>query len=283
MDPKDFVPCPSCYGYFQKKKKKKKKLWKHSCPLKAQIPTLAKKTRRQTVRGGKMLLPCSCQSSEIEELLSKLNNDDAARVVKSDDLILKLAKKEHLKLGHDGEQQSYIRTKLREMARLLIEVRVTTKEPNQNLTELIDSAKYDVVVSSARSIAGFDKSKHSYKVSSLALKVGHTLKSCALIVKAEALKIGGESAVCRSTKFLQLCELKWGEDVALHAHRTVTEQKKEQAKETTTCRRHFLSYYLLEGIFKDTKTGATAENRRHLYSMELVRWGLTTHQHECVI
>ena len=243
MDPKEFVPCPSCYGYFSKKF-----LWKHSCPLEAKIPSLAKKTRGQRVRGGKLLLPNPCKlSTEIEELLSKLNNDEVARVIKSDDLILKLAKKEHLKLGHDGEQQSYMRTKLREIARLLMEVRVATKDPNQNLTELIDPAKYDVVVSSARTLAGFDSSNHLYKVPSLALKIGHTLKSCALILKAEALKTGDDSVVCRATKFLQLYEMKWGEDITVHAHRTLTEKKRNNPKRLPLAQDIFcLTTYLKE-------------------------------------
>ena len=226
VDPAEFVPCPTCYGYFTKKF-----LWKHTCPLQSKQSYAGKKKRGDRVRNGSMLLPSpSDVHSEVAELLSTLKNDNVSRVIKSDSLILQFAKKENLKLGHDPEHQNYTRTKLREVARLLIEARVVSNDANQTLTELIHPAKYDIVVSAARNLAGYDRSTHTYKVPSLALKLGHSLKKCALIIKAEGLKSGDENAVNQSTKFHELCEMKWTEDVSVHAHRTLTENKRNKPK-----------------------------------------------------
>ncbi|XP_071853109.1 uncharacterized protein [Apostichopus japonicus] len=226
VDPAEFVPCPTCYGYLTRKF-----LWKHTCPLQNKQSDAGKKKRGDRVRNGTMLLPSpSNLHSEVAELLSTLKNDNVSRVIKSDELILQFAKKENLKLGHDPEQQNYTRTKLREVARLLIDARVVSKDENQTLTELIHPAKYDIVVTAARNLAGFDSSTHTYKVPSLALKLGHSLKKCALIVKAEGLKSGDENAVNKSTQFHELCEMKWTEDISVHAHRTLTENKRNKAK-----------------------------------------------------
>ena len=52
-----------------------------------------------------------------------MKNDSVPRAAKSDRLILDLARKEYLKVGHNTEQHEYIRAKVREMGRLLVELR----------------------------------------------------------------------------------------------------------------------------------------------------------------
>lgn len=221
VNPRDYVPCPTCYGYFAKKF-----LWKHSCPLEA--VTSSGKKRGQRVKNGTLLLPSG--HSDLDPLLSQLANDNISRVIKSDELILKLARKESAKLGHDAESHNYMRTKLREMGRLLVEVRVVIGDPNATLTSVIHPAKYTSVVAALKNVAGFDSSTHKYRIPSLALKVGHTIKKCATILKAEGLISGDDVVVCQAAKFLELCDMKWTEDVSIHAHRTLTDEKRNKAK-----------------------------------------------------
>lgn len=226
VDVKDFVPCSSCYAYFAKRF-----LWKHKCPLESDGKGDEKKPRGNRLRAGTLLLPGpSNADSDVDEILGRLRGDAVSRCIKSDDLIIQLAKKEYMKLGHDPEQQGYIRTKLREIARLLIEVRVISGEPNGKLSDFIHPAKYQDVVSAARTVAGFDYNNHLYKVPSLALKLGHTIKKCALILKGNALQSGDDVAVKNSSNFYELCELKWTEDVATHAHRTLSEMHRNNPK-----------------------------------------------------
>ncbi|PIK46448.1 hypothetical protein BSL78_16695 [Apostichopus japonicus] len=118
-EPSNFIPCPTCYGYYAKRF-----LYKHTYHLEPASSNKLKRRRGELVRNGKLLLPSLNNSDlQLDELFSKLKGDDVSRCLKSDSLICQLAKKEFLKLGHDKEQQNYIRTKLREMARLLIETR----------------------------------------------------------------------------------------------------------------------------------------------------------------
>ncbi|KAJ8021969.1 Hematopoietic prostaglandin D synthase [Holothuria leucospilota] len=222
-----YVPCPTCYGYFVRRY-----LWKHKCPLNTSESSDDKvKLRGDRLRAASLLLPGPANiHSTLRELLSKLREDDVSRCIKSDDLIIQLATKEFHKLGHDPEQQGYIRTKLREIAKLLQEVRIVSGEPNGTLSDFIHPGKYQDVVSAARIVAGFDYNTHLYKSPSLALKLGYTLKKCAMIMKGNALQEGDERVVKLSTDFHQLCEMKWTDDVAMHAHRSLTEAKRNNTK-----------------------------------------------------
>ena len=98
------------------------------------------------------------------------------------------------------------------------------------MTSLIRPAKYNSEVAALKNVAGFDCSTHKYKVPSLALKLGHTLKKCAMILKAEGLITGDDFLVIQSTKFLELCEMKLTDDITIHAHRTLTEKKRNKPK-----------------------------------------------------
>ncbi|XP_071831513.1 uncharacterized protein [Apostichopus japonicus] len=225
-EPSNFIPCPTCYGYYAKRF-----LYKHTCHLEPASSNKLKRRRGELVRNGKLLLPSLNNSDlQLDELFSKIKGDDVSRCLKSDSLICQLAKKEFLKLGHDKEQQNYIRTKLREMARLLIEIRLISNEPDNELADFIHPAKFDHVVTAARNVAGFDTQTHLYKVPSLALKLGHSIKKCALLVKAQGLKKGDEEIVNQSTNFFELCQMKWTEEVSRHAHRTMTENKRNAPK-----------------------------------------------------
>ena len=75
-------------------------------------------------------------------------------------------------------------------------------------------------------IAGFDESKHSYKTPSLAIKIGHSIKKCAWIVKANALEEGDKQSAGKADAFHQLCDFKWETYVSTHAYRTLYQGKR---------------------------------------------------------
>ena len=52
-----------------------------------------------------------------------MRNDEISRIVKSDNTILAFGEKLCTKRGHDEEQHNYIRQKLREVGRLLKDLR----------------------------------------------------------------------------------------------------------------------------------------------------------------
>nr|XP_054770981.1 uncharacterized protein LOC129278875 [Lytechinus pictus] len=228
----NYVPCSVCLGFFAKRD-----LWKHGCKLQENRDARnndrdsgpqPKKSRKEHVRPGKLLLPSVGVSDKAHKILSGLRDDEegVARLVKSDDLIKKLAEKLALKLGHDKDQNSYVRTKLRELGRLVLNYRDLTGEKCACLANLINPVKFSEVVAATRHTAGFDKENHQYETPSLALKIGHSLKKAAGILLGEAIMKEDEKLEKRCAAFLKLCDLRWEEMVSTHAHRTLNEQKR---------------------------------------------------------
>ncbi|KAJ8018849.1 hypothetical protein HOLleu_42934 [Holothuria leucospilota] len=122
-----------------------------------------------------MMLPESGQPSVTSEIFSGLRSDESgvALFIKTDTLTIQLAEKLSLKLGHDKEQYPYIKSKLREVGRMVVECRNATRESSASLADLIGPKKFIDVVHATCQTSGFNDEQHLYKTPSLALKIGH--------------------------------------------------------------------------------------------------------------
>ncbi|XP_033646694.1 uncharacterized protein LOC117305914 [Asterias rubens] len=222
----DYGPCPSCLAYFVRRE-----LWRHTpkCPLRKPSKKSAdgKPTYSRISRQSDLLKPpVKGVSSHLNLIIQSMKKDAVSLVVKTDKLILELAKREFMKVGHDVDQYNYLRTKLREMGRLLLQLRQNTKRPNASLESFINPRCLTDIVSAVHDLAGFDEERHDYKVPSLALKIGHTFNKCAVIVKSLALESEDKDKGARADDFKELCESNWEVRVSTHAHRTLSEAKR---------------------------------------------------------
>ena len=154
-----------------------------------------------------------------------LERDAVALVVKNNSLILEVAKREYLKLGRDVGQHGYIRNKLRELGRLVIQLRTNMHQSNASLELFVHPHHLNDIVKAVHDVAGFSEDKQLYQVPLLALKMGHSIKKCALILKGNALESGQKYKAEQAEEFLQLCDIKWREHVSTHAHRTLYQGK----------------------------------------------------------
>ena len=75
--------------------------------------TLKPKRERVAAKSRLLVPPPPGISAELNTLLACMPNDVVARVIKSDSLILELAKRQYMKSGHDIDQHDDIRSKLR--------------------------------------------------------------------------------------------------------------------------------------------------------------------------
>ncbi|KAK7492313.1 hypothetical protein BaRGS_00016410 [Batillaria attramentaria] len=119
----NFLPCPKCLGYFQKKD-----MYRHDCVA---CPKEDCGPRRQLVKKGKLLMPGVYEkdSEALQLFWNSLTNDNVAVVAKNDSLIgifgtsaIKTKRK-----GFDKDNFAQIRNSVRELSRLLIELRSMTK------------------------------------------------------------------------------------------------------------------------------------------------------------
>ena len=217
----EFSPCPNCFGYFRRKD-----LWRHKCQFKPE----GKPAMRISV-ASKLLLPNQTGSSDqLHRVLSGMRSDSISRIVKSDAMIRLFGEKLCNKHAHDIDQHNYIRQKLRELGRLVEDLRIKDDSPDKFLGDYIDPSYYRMVVTACRSIAGFDNMFNKYGTPSLALKLGHSLGKCAKLMLGQAIEHQNKAQQDKADEFMKLLQMNWADDVSSNAIRTLNEAKKNSEK-----------------------------------------------------
>lgn len=217
----EFSPCPYCLGYFRTKE-----LWRHKCQYKPE-----KGGMMRIGVASKLLLPNQPGTSDhLHTILSTMRSDPVSRIVKSDDTIRLFGEKLCNKHAHDSDQHNYIRQKLRELARLVEELRIKDDAPDKYLKDYIDPAKYRMVVSACKSLSSFDNLSNKYGTPSLALKLGHSLRKCSKLLLGLSIEHGNKDKHEKAEEFLTLLQMNWGDDVSSNAIRSLHEAKKNSGR-----------------------------------------------------
>ena len=113
----DFVVCENCHAFFFRKT-----LWRHKLRC--------NKKQGKTSLGGRVqdlarsMMPSIPGTSEgLKKFIDSMVVDHVSLICKTDPLILKYGEKLYMKLGHGAHQRHHISTKIRELARLLRDLR----------------------------------------------------------------------------------------------------------------------------------------------------------------
>ncbi|XP_053724141.1 uncharacterized protein LOC128760622 isoform X2 [Synchiropus splendidus] len=214
VDIKRFVHCVHCKGTFVRSV-----LWRHTrrCPSRRSETEgcgVAKVLPLADIAESSSSSSSSSQavSSGVWELLGQMRKDNIASVVRNDFLLLQLAQSLFNKHGSDPTKAEYIRTKVREMGRLLI----TLKEKYSIFAfdDAVKPGNFDKVIGAVKSVAGYDEEKHSYSIPSLALKLGHSLNKMADIILCRAISAEDEVLIKATERFKQLCTEEWSGQVS---------------------------------------------------------------------
>lgn len=215
-----FVPCLKCMGWFAKKD-----LWRHLCVVKDDNTP-----HRQLVKKGKMLLPQTSDNDLYNEIMASLRNDRISAIVKTDDTIKLLGMRETTKNGFDQDRHGHIRNKLRELGRLLMELRKTSNTEALGLSDFICPEKFKDVVTAVKRVAAYSHNTNQYGTPTLALKLGHSLIRCCILLKAKAIEIGDTVLKEKTEAYHQLHTILWDQEVTCNASRTLHEMKKNTTK-----------------------------------------------------
>ncbi|XP_039544399.1 uncharacterized protein LOC120490938 isoform X1 [Pimephales promelas] len=217
---KDYMHCLNCQGLFRRKA-----LWRHM-----QRCNLAKKC--QVTKQGRSRVQALCAyaqpvpegvTKKLWKLISDMKQDEVTQAVKSDTCILKFG--EHLcnKMGSDKTKHEYIRTKMREVGRLLVCAR---KVGNlQSIKDFFIPSNFYHVIKAVKDTSGFRDEDEVFTIPSLALKLGHSLKKMSRIAECEAMIAGDSNDVKNVKMFMQMYETKWNEHVSSSALKTLNEAK----------------------------------------------------------
>lgn len=215
----DYIPCTSCLGWFGVSEMARHK---DRCAFN----TTKHVKGQQHVRAGRNLKPAPSEASaQFHVVLSNMQADDVALVVKSEGLLHRYGERLSIKHGHDINRHVYIRSKLREMGRMLIELRQLDNSI-LSLKDAIHPSKFSVILQAARNLAQYDKTKNLFEKPSLALKIGTTFVSVVDVLYSEAIENSDETLQKRCQSLKELFQIRWATEYTVNAHRTNIERKK---------------------------------------------------------
>ena len=133
-------------------------------------------------------------------------HDEISFIVRQDQMIITLGKRIFANSGRDAHEHQYVRQKMSELGRLLLQVRKLDRSVH-TLQECIDPTQFQLVVEAVRVVSGYEESGNKYKTPSLALKLGHSLKKCAQYTKSQTLQADDGFLTDKADNFHQLCSI----------------------------------------------------------------------------
>lgn len=218
--PSDYMHCVNCNAYL-----KRKSLWRHMqrCQLSRKIKGKKPgKTRVQALCMYSEPVPENV-NSRFWKMVLEMHEDDITKIVRKENIILKLGQHLFSKHGHDVTKHEYIRQKLRETGRLLLQAKKNGKL--KELSDFFVPSNFSYVIEAVHNVAGLNEETNTFKTPSLALKLGHNLKKMANIIECEAMMSGDGNALKNVRAFKQICETRWSECVSSKALRNLSEAK----------------------------------------------------------
>ncbi|XP_070820041.1 uncharacterized protein [Chaetodon trifascialis] len=222
MKASDYMHCINCEALL-----KRKSLWRHMSRCK-----LAQKCN--TTKPGKSRIQSLCAYAQpvpdgvgrkVWELVNAMHQDEVTNIIRQEKSILRFGEHLYSKHGHDKTKHEYIRQKMREIGRLILQSRKSGRL--KRIEDFYVPSNFNRVVDAVKDVAGFDEDTNTYKTPSLALKLGHTLKKIADILECDAkmAESDNEDFLKNLERSRGLYEKKWDVCVSSRALQTLKEGK----------------------------------------------------------
>ncbi|KAL4221113.1 hypothetical protein ACF0H5_019373 [Mactra antiquata] len=216
-----YAQCESCLGTFLGSD-----LWRHVKKCHPDKTQNSKKLKRYHQISSVALLPFSSEAADDfrEKILNRMTNDAISLIARNDGEIVEFGQKMFMKYAKNPHEYQYIRQKMRELARFLSYVRAAN-QTIETLRDCIDSTKFSVCVKAVRKLCGYNEDDYTFKVPSLAKKLGHSLHRVARQLKIKAAKTGYEDLKKKAKGFIEVYLEDWDSEVS-HAALETLEIKK---------------------------------------------------------
>lgn len=229
---KELYPCAYCKGLYVKNF-----LYRHykKCPA----ANIKEDSRRiQHLSASQTLISCALDTNNslhklrVKEEVFKVMKADAISLVAKTDCLIYLYGEQYLKKHKRQQMATVCSNKMRELARLLIELRRIVDKPNFELVNAIEPDMFDKIVECAKSVAGYDSIKKGYQAPSLAAHLGTTLKQVSeLLIRLIQKKSGEikcsdpESKLKAVKRFKDLVTTQWTTEISSLAFKDLNEKK----------------------------------------------------------
>ena len=214
---------------------------------------------------AKLLLPtCSVSTRDVDTQLyknvtSSMRNDSIPSIARWDQLITNFGAAIFEKVGI--KNANYVSQRMRQLAHLLQTLRLQNKRNDATLEEFIDTSMFDALVDAVKELCRFEEeSRLEIGIPSLALKLGHSLKKCAQVLKSSALRKKGEDTIKRAKRFLDLYEADWTSKISSRSLASLESRKQNKieylplAEDLSLLRKHLdLKIVALSKVLTETK------------------------------
>ena len=223
-NPNDFLACEHCLGFIRRQE-----LWKHVKSCKFKSENIEKPKYQKVQEKSKLLLypaiSTNTRTTRLSKMLATMKSDEVSIAARNDWLIKEIGVVLVEKYGE--KQNSLISQKMRELSRLLLQLRETDASPNSSLSDFIKPGRFDDVVSAVKSISKFqfEKGVQGVATPSLSLKIGHSLKKCVNILRGHALRAKDKVLEEDADSFERLIVSEWSYRVSHHSLNALNTKK----------------------------------------------------------
>lgn len=160
-----------------------------------------------------------------DTILSSMKSDDVSSLVRRDNVILDYGS--FLMSSSGVEKAIFISQKMRQLGHLVLCYREKNDCSEYLLADLLKPERFDEVVAVTKELCSFQHGEQlsSFKTPSLALKLGISLKKCAILHKGVALRRKDKGMLEDLEFFKQLVETEWSHRISSVALRTLANNK----------------------------------------------------------
>ena len=222
-----YLPCSHCFAFFDKAM-----LWRHNKNCEFRLAEGCNRLSFKKVSAeSSLLLPTQCEISSglRTHVIGKMNQDEITIAARNDPTIIAYGSKLFQRLGHLEHLHTHISTKMRELSRLLMILR-QLNPGGLWLADFLKPDQFSIVLKAVRKLCGLNEDNNEFKTPSLALKLGHAIRKCAIIITGQSIKDCNDELRKSSMDFTFLCDKEWTEEVSSCALNTLRMAKANKSQ-----------------------------------------------------
>lgn len=208
-----YLPCTQCLGFYSTKS-----LWRHRKLCNKGIKSFA--SSAQAEAQNFLLRHLNVDPRLRDTVFPRMRADSISMVAKKDNLICAFAA-QYIKFHRESQFINVASRKMRELAKLLIELQKMKPEIN-NLIDGLKPNYYDILIMATKIVAKFNSEKQHYESPTYAINMGTNLRQCceiAIIQMQKQKSAFSDTTSEEDLKYLiHLIQLHWKIDVSSQAN-----------------------------------------------------------------
>ena len=163
--PQDYTPCPHCYGWYSRRD-----LWKHDAERYVWHKSRNEHSLPAPKHGELMKAPPHSSTEKFKHILAAMRVDTVNLTIENDRMLNIMGERLFEKHGYQESAHQLIRSNLRDIAKLIIELQKTTNIKSSE--EAVNPALFTNILLAARNLCGQDLTTGIVKHPAKGLKLG---------------------------------------------------------------------------------------------------------------